>query len=266
MNDFYSKAKIGIIGVGFVGDAIRYNVANITLYLRDPAKDMNATYDELKTCDGIFVCVPSPQNQDGSCDSSILEKVLEDLAGYTGVIISKVTATPDVYAELGAKYPNLVYVPEFLTAANASNDYAVENWAIIGGNIAAYKYEAERIIKYTKDQVTAIHCSITEASLVKYTINSFLATKVIFMNEIAELANSLNCSWPHMQRMIRMDHRMGPTHLQVPGPDGQYGFGGMCFPKDTSALLHYAKQLNVDLNILKSAVKKNTMLRLQLSK
>jgi UDP-glucose 6-dehydrogenase len=63
--------------------------------------------------------------------------------------------------------------------------------------------------------------------------------------------------------MISRDPRINISHTQVPGPDGYYGFGGMCFPKDTSALLHYAKSLNVSLNVLNEAVKKNSLLRLQ---
>lgn len=257
--------KIGIVGVGFVGDAISksYSHAGLNLVLRDPAKGYNATWEELKECDGIFICVPSPQADDGSCNSSILEDVLSNFKKYTGVIISKVTATPDIYERLQNEYPNLVYVPEFLTAANAVHDYQAEDWAVIGGTITAYQREAERLISFSKQGLKTCYCSIGEASLYKYVVNSFLATKVVFMNEMAELADTKKYSWNRIRGMLDYDNRIGITHTQVPGPDKNYGFGGMCFPKDTNAILHYAEQIGCDLNVLNTAVKKNTILRLR---
>lgn len=257
--------KIGFIGLGFVGEAVREHYAgHIRICIdNDVSKGYVGTYQEIMDAEGIFVCVPSPQKADGSCNTDILETVLNNLKDYTGVIISKVTATPDVYEQLGRRYPNLVHVPEFLTAANAVLDYEKENWAIIGGNVLAYQHEAERIIRNTKPQANIVHCSIGEASLVKYTVNSFLATKVVFMNELAAIAEHNGYDWNKIRRMVAMDHRIGITHTQVPGPDGHYGFGGMCFPKDTSALLHYANTIDIHLNVLKEAVKKNTLLRLQ---
>lgn len=261
----FDLQKIGFIGLGFVGEAIREHYTGFERICidTDVSKGYVGTYKEIMDAEGIFVCVPSPQNPDGSCDVSILEKVLDNLKNYQGVIISKVTATPDVYERLGRQYPNLVHIPEFLTAANAVRDYENENWAIIGGTIMAYQHEAERIIRYTKAQANIFHCSIGEASLVKYAVNSFLSTKVVFMNELAAIAKHNGYRWDKVRHMITMDSRIGITHTQVPGPDGQYGFGGMCFPKDTSALLHYANTLDINLNVLKEAVKKNTLLRLQ---
>ena len=262
--NYFLGPKIGFVGVGFVGNAIAtlYN-GSFELRLRDPAKGHNATWDDLKECEGIFVCVPSPSLPDGSCDSSILEDVLKNLKNYKGVIISKVTATPDVYERLQKEYHNLVYIPEFLTAANAVEDYRRENWAVIGGCVLAYQREAERIIKYTKKDVSVTYSSIGEAALYKYIVNSFLATKVVFMNEMYDLAEKNGYDWDFIKGVLLFDNRIGPSHTKVPGPDGQYGFGGMCFPKDTSAILKYAENIGCDLNVLSNAVKKNTLLRLK---
>jgi len=261
----WEMPRIGIIGYGFVGKAIADNMStfNLTIVDTDPAKNCATSYTELFECEGIFICVPSPSLPDGSCDTSILKSVLSNLSGYNGVIISKVTATPAEYEELNAQYPNLVHIPEFLTAANASVDYAKENWAIIGGSILAFQHEAERILKYEKPDIATILCSIGEAALVKYITNSFLATTVVFMNEMEQLASKHNYSWDRIRLMLLHDMRIPRTHTRVPGPDGQYGFGGMCFPKDTRAIIKYADKLGVSLNVLKEAVKKNTILRLQ---
>jgi nucleotide sugar dehydrogenase len=257
--------KIGFIGLGFVGEAIRehYNGFERICIDTDVSKGYVGTYKEIMNAEGIFVCVPSPQRADGSCNTDILENVLDNLKDYKGVIISKVTATPDIYERLGKKYPNLVHVPEFLTAANAVRDYRNSKFAIIGGSVLAYQHEAARIVKYINSDISTTFCSIEEASLVKYIINSFLATKVVFMNEMAALVEANGGSWSNVARMVLQDNRIGGSHMQVPGPDGQYGFGGMCFPKDTTAIIKHAETLNINLHVLKEAVKKNTILRLQ---
>lgn len=258
-------SKLGIIGLGYVGTAIKENCDPIIpLCLIDPDhnKKTTGTYDEIMKCNGIFVCVPSPSLQDGTCDSSILEEVLSKLETYNGVIISKTTITPDIYKNLQNKYPNLIYCPEFLTERNCVQEYAQQNWIIVGGKIEAYQREAARLISLTKKITTIEYCSIEEAALVKYTINSFLATKVIFMNEMFALSSKLGLDWQIMKQLLSLDTRIGKSHLSVPGPDGQFGFGGSCFPKDTSALLSYARHLGVNLNILKEAVQKNTLFRL----
>lgn len=263
--NFLKEPKIGIVGLGFVGGAIRDAMdgqSNLVLVDKDPNKGTH-TFADLKDCDGVFVCVPTPFGDDGSCDTSSLEYVLEQLKDYEGVIISKCTAPPLTYKELNKTYPNLVHAPEFLTAANAYSDYVNGKFIIIGGRITAFRKEAERIIRL--GQVSAehvAHCTIEEASLAKYTINSFLATKVTFMNELYQLAGLLGADYSKIARMVTMDQRIGASHMQVPGPDGLFGFGGMCFPKDTSALLKFASDIGADMNVLDAAVKKNTLLRL----
>ena len=259
--------KIGIVGLGFVGGAIKesMSLADVNLVIIDPAKGYNDTYQDMIDCEGVFVCVPSPQGDDGSCDTSILENVLQNLQsiGYTGVVISKCTAPPDVYEQLNKQYTNLVHAPEFLTAANANADYANGNFAIIGGLVQAYVRDAERIIRIGQSQLNQVqYCSIGEASLAKYTINCFMSTKVIFMNEIYNLANKMGLNYDTIANMVKMDKRFGTSHMQVPGSDGSFGFGGMCFPKDTSALLKIAEEQCIDMSVLNAAVKKNTLLRL----
>lgn len=256
--------KIGIIGLGFVGSAVRESYAAYSLVLIDnnPKAECTGTYEDLKNTSAVFVCVPSPQSADGRCDTSILESVLEKLSDYNGVIISKVTAPPSTYDALQKKYKNLVYVPEFLTAANAKMDYLTGEFGIIGGSVKAYRMEAERIVRLGQRGLReVVHCKIGEASMVKYAINCFLATKVIFMNELAELAAVNGYDWDGLSAMIRLDKRIGSSHMKVPGIDGEFGFGGMCFPKDTAALLKFAESCNVQLNVLDAAVQKNSTIR-----
>jgi UDPglucose 6-dehydrogenase len=257
--------KIGIVGLGVVGNAVKQSFEScgelVTIDI-DKNKGFH-TYEDIRDCEAIFVCVPSPMSADGRCDASALESVLHSIGkDYTGVIISKVTATPDIYQKLENDYKNLVYVPEFLTEANANQDYHRSSFFVIGGSINAYKKEAERILSYTHKTSSFYKCSIAEASLIKYIINSFLATKVVFMNEFFSLSQAYNCNWNTVAQGLSLDQRMGNSHTRVPGPDGSFGFGGMCFPKDVSAILKNAEDHQVNLNTLKEANKKNTLLRL----
>jgi UDPglucose 6-dehydrogenase len=257
--------KIGIIGLGFVGNAIKSSIKDDVWVIIDESKGYNSTYKELADMtDSVFVCVPTAQLSDGRCNTSILEQIIDNLkeVNYQGVIISKCTATPSVYKELNSKCPNLVHAPEFLTAANANEDYVNGKFAVIGGNNSEYIKQAETVIRLTQPNLTKVaHCNIDEASLVKYTINSFLATKVLFMNEIHELTKLSGMDYDKIAEIVKLDTRIGTSHMQVPGPDGKFGFGGACFPKDTSALLKYAQDMGMTPKVLTAAITKNHELR-----
>lgn len=255
--------KIGIIGVGFVGRAIAsaYEGTEVTVICRDPALGHNASIEEIKTADAIFVCVPSPPLDNGSCDISILESVLEDLKDYTGVIISKVTAPPDEYKRLNGLYPNLVYSPEFLTAANAVDDYKNSKFVIIGGDQEMCQRAFGAILSGL-GMVTTKFTDIASASLAKYTINCFLASKVAFMNEIYDVACASGVDYNELADLVTLDSRIGNSHMRVPGPDGR-GFAGACFPKDTRALAHYAHKIGEDMTILEQAIRSNKLNRMK---
>ena len=265
----FNKPTIGIVGLGFVGSAIASameGAVNLKLVDKDPNKGTHS-YSDLMDCEAIFVCVPTPMNDDGACNTSILEEVLSNLQNYTGVIISKCTAPPNVYLRLSKFYPNLVHSPEFLTAAQAKTDYITGKFAIIGGTVGAYMRDAERVIRIGQPQLTTVsHCSIDEAALAKYAINSFLAIKVVFMNELYQLATETDVNFDVISNLMKLDPRLGNSHMNVPGNDGNLGFAGMCFPKDTAALLKYAEQQGTTMNVLDAAVKKNILLRLTESK
>lgn len=262
----FDMPKIGIVGLGYVGTAIyeAYQDRQFSLVVVDVDPNIvSATYQDLQDCEAVFVCVPSPSKENGECDTSILNSVLYLLKDYKNVIISKTTAPPQFYERMQYVYPNLIHVPEFLTAKDSRRDFLNTQHIIIGGSVKAYQNEAERILRAVQPLKTAIHCSIGEAALTKYIINSYLATKVVFMNEMQELANVHNYDWNKIRKLIDQDARIGNSHTQVPGPDGHYGFGGHCFPKDTNALIKYSSKLGIQLSVLKSAIKKNLLFRLQ---
>lgn len=259
--------RVGIVGYGYVGKAVASAYDEDQILINDPLyADRSVSINELKDkCDAIFVCVPTPQNTDGSCDTSILTCVLDKLRGYTGLVISKSTAVPQVYAELESKYSDLKFshVPEFLTASNAIMDYQYPVKIVIGARPELRQDIFSAIItdKINFDVTTVQFCSVTEASMFKYLANTMLAMKVIMNNEYHDLCDSLGISWENVVKVAETDPRLGSTHWQVPGPDGERGFGGACFPKDTSALLSLSKFLNSDFSMLEAAVSKNKKLR-----
>jgi nucleotide sugar dehydrogenase len=243
--------KIGIIGSGFVGGAVVYAHRNQELVIRDPKLgEKSASLEEIKTCDAVYVCVPSPMLEDGHCDDSYIRTVLKELAEYSKVIICKSTIPPGVYASLQEHYPNIVHAPEFLTAANANLDYVNATWMLVGGT-EQYVDEAIEVIKLGDIAATHYHkTNITTASLFKYIANSFLATKVTFMNEMYRLASQVNVDWSEIKTIAKNDTRLGNSHWDVPGPDGWFGYGGACFPKDVSAIVEHSIDIGTSLELL----------------
>jgi UDPglucose 6-dehydrogenase len=245
--------KIGILGLGYVGSAVAWTHRHHDLVKRDPKFGENsASIDEIKTCDAVYVCVPTPMSGDGRCDDSYVKNVLAELEGYKNVIICKSTIPPGVYKELQTVYPNIVHAPEFLTAANATNDYETSSWVLVGG-LDQWVESAIAVIK--SSTISALHyhrTDIATASLFKYIANSLMASKVTFMNDMFHLATRLGVSWNEVKEISTNDPRLGTSHWDVPGPDGQFGFGGACFPKDVSAIIEHAKDQNLRLELLES--------------
>lgn len=257
--------KVGIIGYGYVGKAIAAAYEPAQVMINDPLYDSTDIATIKAECDAIFVCVPTPQYRDGSCDTTILEETIHSLNGYKGLVICKSTALPQTYIELESRNPDLriAHAPEFLTAANAETDYQYPVKIVIGCKPELRIDMADAILtdKIHYDMTTIQYCSIAEASMVKYVANTMLAMKVVINNEFYDVCKTLGIKWDNVARVAATDPRLGNTHWQVPGPDGSRGFGGACFPKDTLALLSLARFLHSDPSMLEAAVEKNEKLR-----
>lgn len=251
--------RIGIIGHGYVGSAIAWAHRSDDLIIRDPKMKDSASLDQFKDCDAIFVCVPSPcvdpTLENGLCDTTILEQTLKELLfviiDKPIPIICKTTAPPSVYARLQDQYPNIVYCPEFLTAANATTDYANADYCVLGGDYD-WAVKAREVIRHgrpmVQDKFTVVPIKV--AALFKYLMNSYLATRVTFMNDFKQLADAEGVEWEDLAYLAKHDGRIGYSHLDVPGPDGQFGWGGACFPKDVAAIITEAMTLGVDCELL----------------
>jgi len=247
--------RIGIIGFGYVGQAIGWAHRSDELIIRDPKLKDSAELSQFTNCDAVFVCVPTPSTEDGHCDSSILEQTLKELLfviiNQQIPIICKSTAPPSVYERLQKEYPNIVHCPEFLTAANATADYANADSCVIGGDYD-WAVKAREVIRHgrpmVQDKFTIVPIKV--ASLHKYMMNSYLAARVTFMNDFKQLADHFEVDWKDLAYLATHDGRIGYSHLEVPGPDGQYGWGGSCFPKDIAAIMEEGLDVGVELELL----------------
>ncbi len=241
--------SIGIIGQGFVGTAVNEGLAkhyNIETY--DIAKD--STCSSLKELYSkstiIFLCLPTPMERDGSCHLGIIEPVLEELneLGKT-IVVVKSTIPPGTTEGWNKKYTNIdiVFNPEFLTEANSIEDFKNQNRIIVGGPRPATTKVA-RVFRKSFPKVPIIKTGSTYAEMVKYVTNCFLATKVSFANEMYEICEYLDIDYDKVIEYAKHDERLGYSHWNVPGPDGDFGYGGHCFPKDVKALISVAMELD----------------------
>lgn len=278
--------RLGIIGHGFVGNAIdQAFTKDVQKYIVDPKyagvkSEHNRYYlteiDDLigYEPDVVFIAVPTPMDMaTGDVDTTILDRVIHDLANNDSgvapsfVTVIKSTVTPQHLDRYFEQLGKLVYNPEFLTEKNAVWDFQHPPVHIIGtmdadaASIVISAYNEHSTCKPAPVRIV----DHKTASLVKYTINSFLATKVAFFNQVHELFTKVISSdhdaWEAFRGVVALDTRIGLSHTQVPGPDGKFGFGGTCFPKDTNGLVNYGYENGVELTVLDSAIVYNDELR-----
>ena len=261
--------KIGIVGYGFVGKAVDYGFKrNIEKIIIDPKLDTSISDLKSHNPEFIFICVPTPMNLDGDQDSSIIEKVLAEInKDYSeSVVIVKSTVLPSIIEKLSKSHKHFVYNPEFLREKTANEDFVNASSLILGGEPDDLKRVAELYNNHSDCKIVEVHeTDVISASLVKYSINTFLASKVIFFNQLYDIYKALtpDIKWDEFITIINSDKRIGESHMDVPGHDGRLGFGGACFPKDTTALLSLSKDIDKEFSLLKEVIRINNKIRMQ---
>ena len=265
---------IGIVGQGFVGNAVYQKFKNyydVLTHDKDDTKSTSTLDNMVHLCDIIFLCLPTPMKSDGSCDVSILENVLQEIDliadnyefGVTKrTIVIKSTISPGTTQKWNNKYESLrlVFNPEFLTERNAEKDYENQNRIILGGPRPATT-ELKQIFSKVFPKAHIIKTDSTHAEMVKYLTNNFLSVKVSFANEMYKLCDKLNIDYDKVVDYATYDDRLGKSHWNVPGHDGDFGFGGHCFPKDLAAILHLTEELKTVNNVLCATQETNNNVR-----
>jgi UDPglucose 6-dehydrogenase len=274
--------SIGIVGNGFVGGAMArgFSTYDVKVYDKNPARSLH-TLEDTVAQDIVFVAVPTPMRnlKNGECDTRILEDVLmriNDLDEYgwrpRKLVVVRSTIPPNFLSEVHANYPNLVlcYMPEFLTERTADLDFIQSRRFIFGfeqwddtdrceldNPFAMLKELFED--RFPATQIKGM--TWAAASLVKYGTNVFFTTKLSFFNELAEVAQAMGENPSKIIDEVCNDGRIGISHNKVPGHDGDWGWGGHCFPKDNRAFSNFAEELGVEPNMTDAAWDKNMAVR-----
>jgi len=288
-------SNIGIVGQGFVGTSVARKMREVAvLHAYDLAKgwslwtsgsmsvdsvtDPDPRWAEkmIRRTDGIvFVCLPTPMKPDGSVDISIVSEALRQLnqaagmAGKSVKVLVKSTVPPGTVRYFNEYLENIkvVFNPEFLREATATEDYASQKHVILGGEFNPRIHSLFRLAFPAAE----IHWTdSTTAEMVKYLGNCYLAVKVSFANEMAQISEAVGVDWGQLVHLaVRNDPRLGESHWQVPGPmladDGSgrklKGFGGSCFPKDLNGMMSFAWAHKIDPKVMHAAWEKNLEVR-----
>jgi Predicted UDP-glucose 6-dehydrogenase len=262
--------KLGIVGHGFVGTAVDHGFTkDVQKFIVDPKHNSTNTIEDLIKFKphATFVAVPTPQLESGECNTAILEDVLQQLNKSKGLLVIVKSTVPSYKLQSMIEQCvdlRIVYNPEFLTEKNYIDDFVNPFMHVFGGINA----DTDAVEKLYKEHSECKECpvfktDIVTASMVKYCINGLLATKVTFMNEMYDILKAAKgTDWKTFTDIISKDPRVGKTHMKVPGNDGQRGYAGSCFPKDTNALAWFAREiLNTPFTQLETSIKINDTLR-----
>ena len=270
--------KIGIVGRGFVGSAVEFgfspNVgcdAEVKVFDVNPNRSLNTLEETVQSSDFIFLSVPTPSNQDGSINIDILDDALNSIqmvSDKENAILIRSTITPGTTRKLQNKYNdlNLLFNPEFLTERSAKFDFINQSRFIIGNSGKTLnRYYSENLAELFRNRfgesISILETNYETAEMIKYMNNTFFATKISFLNEMKLLADKCGVVWEDAVDGFIRDGRIGHSHMNVPGHDGKFGFGGSCFPKDVQAMISFGDEHEVNMEVLKGVWNTNLKVR-----
>jgi nucleotide sugar dehydrogenase len=262
--------KIAIIGYGYVGKAM-YELFkdHYDMCVYDPAfkhvPHITEDKDEINSCDLGVICVPTPRGENGECDISIVNSVMEWLD--TPLILLKSTVEIGTTRQICNQYAkNIVFSPEYCGESSYWTPYdfhteIVETpFFIFGGFPEDISKMVDIFMPVCGPTKKYVQCRFEEAELAKYMENSFYATKIAFCYEMYEICHETGIDWNTVRELWLLDPRINPMHTSV-FHENDYPFSGKCLPKDTSALAKFAEKMEYDANLLKEVLKTNERIR-----
>jgi len=250
--------KIGVWGAGVVGQAIgkalesKYKVVYYDKYKNKFKKNRS----QIRKCEIVFICVPTPMKPSGEIDLSIVKSSVEEIDSITErgtICILKSTCIPGTTRSLAQQFSRLklVFNPEFLREKYAFEDARNMNRVIIGTNSRIIYQKVKRMYKRVFPAADYFHVTWEEAELIKYFANVMLAGQIGLANELYQICQKAGIKYSKIVKIVLMDKRIG-RNINVPGPDGYLGFGGKCFPKDLNALIKFAEKMGYNPELLKA--------------
>ena len=260
------KVKVGAIGLGFVGGALKKSFESRGEFIAKYDKFQKVgKIEDVLSSNIIFLCLPTPYIEDHGFDLSAICENLEKLQefGYKGLCVIKSTVEPGVTRGLSEKYClNMAHNPEFLTERTAFEDFDNQKHIVLG-KISDSKSFDNLILLYKRlypDAVISV-CTADESEAMKLFSNSFYAQKVMIFNELYLLCQSSGLDFEKVKDLMLKNGWIAPHHIKVPGPDGRMAYGGHCFPKDTNALNKLMKKKGTSNAVLEAVILERNKIR-----
>ena len=272
----HKRMKVGIVGHGYVGQAVHNFVKNLhNAYVCDTDEERisedalgesegTTEVEDLNVCDLVYITVPTPPAADGSCDTSIVEAVIQKLD--VPLIILKSTVEPGTTERLAHDYgKHMVFSPEFAGESIYWSPYTFDRSIvdmphyIFGGEYADCKKAYDFYIQIAGPTKKYFITDFRTAEMVKYVTNCFYATKVTFCNEMKELCDHAGISWEKVRELWVNDPRVNPMHTAV--FEDNRGYGNKCFPKDVKALREFGFKCGFRPPLLSAVDKTNEFFR-----
>jgi UDPglucose 6-dehydrogenase len=245
-----SKGKVPIVEDG-LEELVRTGIANGTL------RFTTSISDAVPQADVVFLCLPTPQGDDGSADLSFVEKATSDISTLlksAAVVVNKSTVPVGTASRveeiIGRSDVSVVSNPEFLRQGTAVHDFLHPSRVVIGGNNESAVDLVASL--YSTVDAPVLKMKTTSAEALKYAANAFLATKLTFINAMADICEAVGADIFDVAAGIGLDPRIGKDMLNA-GP----GWGGSCFPKDTRALVSIAANGGYDFALLRGVIETN---------
>ncbi len=227
------QIKVGIIGYGVIGMTFGRWLKEFTkcqMAISDPPKGIN---DDISDCTVYFIGIHIPTEDDGTQDLTLLKSIIRDLPGKAPIFI-RTTILPGTADKLTEEFERPIhFMPEFLTERTAYDDFCHQDLIVTG--------EREIIDEIFKSK-KLIYMSNIEAEITKYAHNVFGALAVTYFNGVYELCQKMGAEYNTVREGFLLSGYLSPTHTHVPGPDGRFGYGGKCFPKDVNAFAIFNKK------------------------
>ncbi len=247
--------NVGMIGVGVVGMASADTFGKVhKLFLYDKYKDCGSTLKEVaQNSEVIFICVPTPMLKSGEIGLLAVYESVKSLNEHMSdedetVIVIRSTAVSGSTNKLAETFPsrNFAVNPEFLTEANPSKDFSNSERVIIGVEEDNVFEKVKKVYEDAGFKCPIVKTSFKVAEMAKYTSNCFLAAKASFANEIYDICQAIDVDYNEVVKLVLYDSRIGKSHWQVPGPDGDFGWGGKCLVAGTKLLTDNNDLVNIE--------------------
>lgn len=251
--------KIGIIGLGVVGSAVRHGFEKLGHQVSWHDIKFESRIENVLDTEVVYLCVPTPSIENGHCDTSIIEEVVRELIvdhAYQGIIALKSTVVPGTTKKLQERHrnQNICHVPEFLRERVAIADFTDNHDLCIIGT------ESKEVFETIKEShgsfpKTFVQLSPTEAEISKYFNNLYNAVLITFANAFYELCKEYDADYSQIKSAMVQREHIYNKYLDC--NENLRGFGGVCLPKDTKAINALVKQIGLPVNLFEAVLKDN---------